>query len=370
MRRKQGDNKDRHRRYPEKCDYNKLNEKLTELDTLDRSLYTQKSLDALDAAIAEAKAIDPELLKDLYGDNQALIDGAIKKIDDAKAALLVMETFASQVVSDVYTSEVASGDSSTETVTLIKLLFEGKEKEFIVPEGITNIPKAGDIVIITVGGNEIISIEITAVELSEFTDGTTLSDITKHIAYEPVTPSVGDKAVFFKNSAGEVIFITKTTERIAETVYSASDSRLLIAGKEVSVAEGANFSAFTEKTLAKIIFAGRLAISAEPLTAIDATVSPSGENALYKENGGSEYKTLAASDTSFEAEEGSAHLTLTRLIEALKADGAAKTYNAKLFLDADGKLIACRLLDAVDESTGDAENPDSTGNTGGENPTT
>lgn len=326
---------------PKSCDYTKLTEKLAEIEALDRALYTAKSLALLDKAIADAKAITPDMLNDIYGDNQALIDGAVKNIDDAKNALVVAESFASEVLSTVYKNEEG-------TLNFIKLLVDGKEKEFILDPSITERPEIGDIIIVKAGGDELISIEIAKVEVSEYADGTELSDIKTHISYTAVTPEAGDKVVFFKNSAGDIIFITKVTEKNGEIIYN--QSKLYLAGKEIPVLEGADFTAFSEKTLTKVLFAGRFAFSAEAFSALDATVSLSEGKAVYKESAEGESKNLEASSTVFETGENSEFLTLEKLSATLKAENAAKEYVAKLYLDADGKLIACKIVEAITET--------------------
>ncbi len=341
---------------PKPCDYTKLTEKLAEIEMLDRTPYTAKSLALLDKAVADAKAITPDMLNDIYSDNQAIIDNAIKAIDDAKTALVTIKTFAAEVLSAVYEKEISSETDGTVKQNFIKVLFDGKEKEFALDAGITERPEIGDIIIVKVGGDEILSIEIASVEVGGFVEGSTLSEIEKHISFAPLTPSAGDRVVFFKNSSGDIIFISAITEKLGEIVYD--QSKLTLAGKEIAILSGSDFTAFSKKTLAKVFFAGRFALSAEALAGGDVTVSLSSDKAVYKESADGEEKFLEASSTLFEAEEGSTFLTLEKVVSYLKAEGAAKAYKAKIYLDANGKLIACQITEAVVETPETPDNPD------------
>ncbi len=208
------------------CDYIELDELLLEIADLDKTLYTEESFAVLEQAIAAAQAIDRGLLKDIYDENQTLIDNRVTSINDAKSALV--------------------------------------EKKIVIRE------------------------------------------------------------IIFK------------------------ESKLYIAGKETSIASGSDFSAFTEKTLAKVTLAGGKALSAEALSAIDATVSLSEDGAVYKENAQAEEKLLSASETLFETEEITSFLTLEKLLTALKAEDAADAYTAKLYLDSEGKLIACTISESAE----------------------
>ncbi len=209
---------------PETCDYTKLDEKIAAFKALDKTAYTEKSFAALEIAIADAEMIDRNLLKDIYGENQRLVDREFYNIEDAEKAL----------------------------------------------------------------------VEITV-------------------------------------------------EKYGEIVYS--QSKLYFAGNELAITDDADFSAFTEKTLAKVTIKGNKAASAEALTSISASVLLSGDSALYKENAESEEKLLSASATVFEAEDETSLLTLEKLLSVLKASDAASSYSAKLYLDGSGKLIACKITE-------------------------
>ncbi len=335
---------------PENCDYTKLSEKLAEIEALDRTPYTVKSLALLDKAVSDAKAIAPDMLDDIYGDNQAIIDSAIKALDDAKNTLIEIDRFASEALSTVYEKQIGG-----ESRIFIKLLIDGKEKEFALDPSITERPEIGDVIIVTADGDELLSIRMAKVEVGEFTQGSTLSKIKKHISYAAITPSAGDRVVFFKSASDEIIFITAITEKLGEVVYD--QSKLTLAGNKLAILEGSDFTAFSEKTLAKVFFAGRFAFSAEALNSNDVTISLVLDKAVYKEGADGEEKTLEASSTVFEAWEGSTLLTLEKLVSTLQAESSAKMYTAKLYLDADGKLIACKIVEAVIENPETPDNP-------------
>lgn len=330
------------------CTYEKLDEKITEVGGIDRALYTPKSLAVLDKALADANALSRTLLADVLGDNQKLIDDTVKALDDAIKALVKIEYIVTEVVSEVEKRETADENSTPVEQYFIKVIFDGKEKEFLLDPSISVRPAAKDIIILSFGENDALSIEIAKISYGAFEEGSTVKDdIKKHLAsYKAAEPKVGDMVVFFKNSADEIVFITLAEEKIAETVYS--DSKLLVAGKETPIANAFDFSTFNEKTLAKIIFVGRYALSAEPLTAKDVTLSLNGDKKVtYKESAESEAKVLEASKTTFEADETSTLLTLDKLSKALEAE---KSYTAKIYLDAEGKLIAADTVNEVVET--------------------
>ena len=335
---------------PKPCDYEKLDEKITEIGGIDRTLYTPKSLGALDTALDAAHNISRTLLGDVLGENQKLINDTAKALDDAVKSLVKIEYIVTEVVSEVEKKQITDDGGSIIEQYFIKVIFDGKEKEFLLDPSISARPAARDIIILSFAKEDAIAIEIAKVSYGTFEEGATLKDIKKHISsYKASEPNTGDSVVFFKSSADEIIFITLPEEKIAEIIYS--ESKLIVAGKEVPVAESSNFSTFTEKTLVKVMFTGRYALSAEPLTAVDVTLSLNDDKkVVYKEGVDGEDKALEASKTVFEADADSALLTLDQLTSALKAEDAVKSYTAKIYLDTDGKLIASSSITAVNET--------------------
>lgn len=332
---------------PKNCDYTALDSKIAEAAPIDKALYTPKSLAVLDKALADANTLSRTLLADVLGDNQKLIDNTVKALDEAIKALVKIEYIVTEVVSEVEKREVSDENGAITDQYFIKVIIDKKEKEFLLDPSISIRPAAKDIIILSYGKDDALSIEIAKISYGTFEEGNTVKDIKKHLtSYKAAEPKVGDMVVFFKNSTDEIVFITLAEEKIAEIVYS--ESKLSVAGKETPIAEASDFSAFTERTLAKIIFVGRYALSAEPLTAKDVTLSLNGDKKVtYKESANGEAKVLEASKTTFEADETSTLLTLDKLSKALEAE---KSYTAKIYLDAEGKLIAADTVNEVVET--------------------
>ncbi|MBP3333756.1 MAG: hypothetical protein J6M35_06890 [Clostridia bacterium] len=152
---------------PESCDYTELDKALALAeDTLkDGKEYTVASLKALSDAIEAAKALERDLLSDALGERQSLIDSAAASINEAVKALVIQETFSSEIIS--LTEKTVTVDKEKVTQIFIKIKRGDKEEEFLLPEELGITPVIGDKITVSVADGVVTALEILPPEANE-----------------------------------------------------------------------------------------------------------------------------------------------------------------------------------------------------------